>query len=95
MQGPNRTHAKPGVSAGQARAVQDKARDMGFNGTMRDTDSSNEENGGNEANDGNEANGGNDPNNGNGSNGGNKANRGNNPNNGNEAKSESATADQK
>lgn len=35
MQRPNRTHATPGISAGQAKAVQDKAKAMGFGRTAK------------------------------------------------------------
>jgi len=35
MQRPNRTHANPGISIGQAKAVQDKAKAMGLGGTTR------------------------------------------------------------
>jgi len=88
MQGPNKTHAKPGVAVGQARVVQDKAREMGFSGSMSHAHRGDEASNGNEANRGNESNAGNNPND------GNEANSGNEANDGNVANSESATADQ-
>jgi len=35
MQRPNRTHATPGISTGQAKAVQDKAKAMGIGGMTK------------------------------------------------------------
>ncbi len=42
MQRSNRTHANPGISTGQAKAVQNKAKAMGLGETTRHADIGNE-----------------------------------------------------
>ena len=42
MHRPNRTHATPGISANQAKAVQDKAKAMGIGGTTNHAKGSDE-----------------------------------------------------